>query len=1369
MSQPTVTRSSRRPGNRCGHRGYFVPVLASLVLAFFPAAPASADLVIGSPGAGAGQYESPRGVAVDTVTGHVYVSDTGNNRVDVFDSSGTFLFAFGWKVNATAPEEKLQTCTTLAGCQKGSPGGGAGQINNPAGIAVDSSSHDVYVAEESSHRIQKFDSSGGFLLTFGKDVNTGTSGKPDLCTNAGAPTDVCRAGVQGFAADQFNQRVQVAVGPGGTVHVADSLVSAKDTNHFQKFNPGGEAIGAPIDLTGAYGDATGLAVDSSGDLYFGETSHDEGDKSFLGGVQKFDPTGSVVTGWGDGGKVDPSFNVDAVALDPAGDLFVGDPTGATTQMLEYGSGGVESLVFFGNGTLLRRPVALAFYHSAGGDLLAVEEGSLGRVVQIALPEPDPVLVPGSTTATGVGSVRATLGVTFNPEGQASHARFQYITKQNFDKDGEKFGAGTLETPNSLDSKAVFVNESVEATNACVVPTAITCLEPETTYYFRSIASNATGEVTGEKAEFTTRPPLEIDSTWATEVGTDSARLHAEVNPIGVGATAYFQYIQEGADYQAHGFENAVSVPSPVHPIDFGAGELAVVGATEVYPLEPGTIYHYRLIASDSYFAPIVSAEHVFTTFALLGATGAEECSVNEALRTGPSAALADCRAYEMVSPPDKGNGDIRTLINVLSYPTFLDQSSTAGSGFTYSSDRAFANPTSAPYANQFLAARHERGESGEGWSSEALDPLGKGSEFLENPYKAFSPDLSSAWLTWLSSAGEPTPDPCAPVGFTDLYRHDTTGGAFQALGCGAIKNFDSLENQNYLPEIQGFSADGTHAVFRADEALAAGASAATTVSPSLRPIYQVYESTGAGPVRLVSVLPNGEASSVDSSVGTVGETNPQAHWNYNRFGSLAHAVSDDETRVFWSTGGEGFGTIYLRMNADQAQSKMVAGKCSEAKRACTVRVSETVTLEGARFEVGNPQGTKALFTVRQGPLAGNLYEFDATVEPAVSHLIATGVMENILGASEDLSRVYFASEEASVGEQVEGAVQGKPNVYLAAEGTTRFIATLSAGGETSDVGNPYGTPIERTIFHAARVSADGTSVVFMSNSLALSERTAGYDNTDAVSGRADSEVYLYDASANNGKGRLRCVSCNPSGARPTGRELEKGSNKEIGPWGAARVPVFENQLYQPRYLSDDGKRVFFDSYDALVLGDTNGKEDVYEWEMPGTGNCTTESSLYVAGSGGCLSLISSGGSPADSEFLDASPAGSDAFFLTAEGLVSQDPGLIDVYDARVDGGFPPPPAALASCEGEACQGAPVAPLDTTPASFAFTGPGNPTPILTTPKAKTKPKVKPCGKGRVRKRGRCVKRKRAAKKGSVNKGRAGRSSRRAVRRNGRTGR
>lgn len=95
----------------------------------------------------------------------------------------------------------------------------------------------------------------------------------------------------------------------------------------------------------------------------------------------------------------------------------------------------------------------------------------------------------------------------------------------------------------------------------------------------------------------------------------------------------------------------------------------------------------------------------------------------------------------------------------------------------------------------------------------------------------------------------------------------------------------------------------------------------------------------------------------------------------------------------------------------------------------------------------------------------------------------------------------------------------------------------------------------------------------------------------------------------------------------------------------------------------------------------------------------------------------------------------------------QDYGLIDIYDARVDGGFPSPDPLNVPCEGEACQGPLTAPFDLTPASSIYNGPGN-----------VKPKKKRCPKGKrkVRRNGkvRCVKNKKKGQKKSAKKNRAG---------------
>jgi NHL repeat len=1307
---------------RQGPRRYLAALLflAPLISGLLLASTASADFVVGAPGSGAGQYEEPQGVAVDTSNGHAYVVDTKANRIEVFGEDGAFLFAFGWGVNAAAPEEKLQTCTSATGCLPGIPGPNAGQLKRAVSIAVDSSSHAVYVGESTevgNGRVQKFDGAGNFLWTVGGGVDSSTHA--NLCTlaaNCGAGEEAKKEA--GKEEGRFFRATDLplAVGPGGTLYVADGrqIDSAQleyDTR-IQRFAPSGAYIGPQLLLSNTVAglrQPVSLAVDFVENFYVANN----GD----GSIYKYSAAGALDASWGEAGRVDPGPNGSSgLTLGPGGSLFAGHFSNSASEVLEFSPTGIKIKALFPAG-LSRLVTGLAYYHGPSGDFFAADGISLQRFF---LPDPGPLFVPDSLRAIDVGSVNATFEVDFNSEGKASTAHFEYVDKASFDSEGGFASPNTNTTPESAPTTADFENHTIEATNVCTAtnPTAPTCLEPETTYRLRAKAKNADGEVTSEETEFTTLPALQIIATWATEVGTDSARLHAEVNPLGFAAVGRFEYVDDAHFQSEGGFASPQTRTTGA--INFGSGQAPAIRASQLPSLDPAITYHYRLVAENAFFPPKESSPRSFRTLSLPGGT---DCVGNETFRTGPSAALPDCRAYEMVSPVDKSNGDIISRLNVTGFPTNLNQSSNTGSGFTYSSYRAFDNPQAAPYTNQYLAVRHGRGEPVEGWQTENINPP-RGPLFrleLESPYKAFTADLSSSWLRQES---EPTLDPCAPAGYASLY-HRAASGAYRVLSCDPPASGRSPIT--YMPELQGASGDGTKAVFRIDEALdsSPAASGATTgTGGATRPIYQIYESTGAGPLRLVSALPSGEASKVDSSVGS--SLNDDVV-NHNRLQSVLGAVSEDGTRVFWST-GLARGPIYLRVNSNQGQSKVEGGECTQPARACTIPVSETKSKDPAFFQAGNPEGTKALFTIEAGPLNGNLYRFDSETDPPSSELVAEKMLpeSNILGASRDLTRVYYASEAASGTQQAEGAIDGEPNIYLAEAGVpTRFVGTLSDG----DMSNPYGQPTtKRVIERMARVSSDGRSLVFMSNSPALSEEVAGYDNTDAVSGKADAEVYLYDSTAGGGAGELHCVSCNPSGARPHGRELQ-GLNLTLpgqNGWAAAAIPRFYTQFQQPRYLSEDGNRVFFNSFDSLVLADTNGSADVYQWEAVNWGTCRQGSPAYVSDSEGCLSLVSSGQSPFDSEFLDADPDGSDVFFTTAESLLPQDPGLVDVYDARIGGGFPPAPGQTAACEGESCQSPPAAPNDPTPASASGEYAGN-----------VKATAKACRKGKIRRKGRCV--------------------------------
>jgi hypothetical protein len=163
--------------------------------------------------------------------------------------------------------------------------------------------------------------------------------------------------------------------------------------------------------------------------------------------------------------------------------------------------------------------------------------------------------------------------------------------------------------------------------------------------------------------------------------------------------------------------------------------------------------------------------------------------------------------------------------------------------------------------------------------------------------------------------------------------------------------------------------------------------------------------------------------------------------------------------------------------------------------------------------------------------------------------------------------------------------------------------------------------------------------------------------------------------------------------------------------------------------------VFFDSPDALVPQDTNGLEDVYEFEPEGIGGCASStasgSQVYVkevAGHPveGCVGLMSSGTSSAESAFLDASESGDDVFFVTTSKLAGADYDKgYDVYDAHVCSTAVPCPTSVESPQpcGESTCKPPPSPqpgIFGTPPSATFEGAGN---VVAPPSGAT-PKVRP---------------------------------------------
>jgi hypothetical protein len=164
-------------------------------------------------------------------------------------------------------------------------------------------------------------------------------------------------------------------------------------------------------------------------------------------------------------------------------------------------------------------------------------------------------------------------------------------------------------------------------------------------------------------------------------------------------------------------------------------------------------------------------------------------------------------------------------------------------------------------------------------------------------------------------------------------------------------------------------------------------------------------------------------------------------------------------------------------------------------------------------------------------------------------------------------------------------------------------------------------------------------------------------------------------------------------------------------------------------ISEDGERVLFITEDALVAQDVNGPcsktgggygyypcSDIYEWHD------------------GRVSLITPGDEASDVGLLGIGASGRDVLFFTRQKLVGWDQdNLLDIYDARIGGGFAEPPAQPAICEGEACRGQGTsAPGGAGAGTAVFNGPGNPAPKKQAKHAK-RHKKKQAKKGKSSKR------------------------------------
>ena len=273
----------------------------------------------GGNGAGDGQFDIPRHIAVAPGTGIVYVSDPFNDRIQTFDANGTFLGSLNFP--SASPEGvaidgdgNAYVATSVSGSDVITKLDSAGAVLDSWGTGVGTPGSftpwavatrtvgdgaEVFVAENFVERIQRFDGDGVFVTHWGSD---------------------------GTGDGQFTTPSGIAVDPDGNVFTVDS-----NGHRVQKFTSDGGFVtkwGSRGEGNQQFQFPSAIAVDSDGSVFVAD--------SFNRRILKFDGDGNFITKWGSNGSEDGQFlDPVGVAVDDDGNVYVLDGSSFNARVQKF--------------------------------------------------------------------------------------------------------------------------------------------------------------------------------------------------------------------------------------------------------------------------------------------------------------------------------------------------------------------------------------------------------------------------------------------------------------------------------------------------------------------------------------------------------------------------------------------------------------------------------------------------------------------------------------------------------------------------------------------------------------------------------------------------------------------------------------------------------------------------------------------------------------------------------------------------------------------------------------------------------------------------------------------------------------------------
>ncbi|HET7053091.1 MAG TPA: hypothetical protein VFI09_04140 [Solirubrobacterales bacterium] len=535
---------------------------------------------------------------------------------------------------------------------------------------------------------------------------------------------------------------------------------------------------------------------------------------------------------------------------------------------------------------------------------------------------------------------------------------------------------------------------------------------------------------------------EVESTSFGDVGETEATLRARVNPKGTATHYAFQYTTQ-ASYEAEGFASALTAGEG----DLPAGTTALAVSASLTGLSPGTTYRFRVVA-ESPCKPEGcrgEAESSFATFAPVRQSGS--CP-NAALRTGLSAALPDCRAYELVTP-ENTNGHAPTAPNIDPGPNFGTPPASPDGG-----NVAFlvAGGPLTGYAGAGSAAGdiYAAARTASGWQTESLGPDGTQASYPSPG--GLSPDHSYA-TGWTGFGGNGFDGSLAVAPFTNYVR--LPSGAIALIGEGSLATDPDVSPR-------AIAAGDAHLIFSADTV----GHIPLQLEPDAPPTgtSAIYDRTPDGKLHVLSLLP--------------GDVTPAA----------------GEDAAYQGASADGSAVAF----------KLGATTDAQAKAPLYVRVDDAETLEAAPAG-GEPTlaGISAAGRYVFYLNGGDLYRFDTETE-ARARITESGDA-TVVDVPAGGTSVYFVSPSVLTDEPNplnQEAQTGQDNLYRWNGGAVQFVATVTEG----DMGSGLGLWIQglatgATALSPARSTPDGSALLFASEADLTSYESEG-----------SAEIYRYDAA-----------------------------------------------------------------------------------------------------------------------------------------------------------------------------------------------------------------------------------------------------------------